>query len=51
MVSMVWRIQAEEKRTERETIIALSNRYTVDPSSDFQNEVKKLFQSSVLSFE
>ena len=37
--------------TGQETIIALSDRYTVDPSSDFQNKVKELFQSSLLSFE
>ncbi len=35
----------------RETIIALSDQYAVDPSQQFQNHVKHLFQSSVISLE
>ena len=36
---------------EGETIIALSDRYRVDPSSTFQQHVHTLFRSSVLSYE
>jgi DNA polymerase-3 subunit alpha len=36
---------------EGETIIALSDRYRVDPSSAFQQHVHTLFRSSVLSYE
>jgi len=35
----------------RETVIALSDEYTVDPSSNFHNHLKHLFQSSQLSLE
>jgi len=35
----------------RETVIALSEEYTVDPSPNFQNHLKHLFQSPQLSFE
>ena len=34
-----------------ETVIALSESYTVNPSMDFQNHLKNLFESSLLSFE
>jgi DNA polymerase-3 subunit alpha len=36
---------------DRETIIALSDQYTVDPSSVFQNAIRNLFESLVISFE
>jgi len=36
---------------DRETIIALSDEYTVDPSSGFQNAIRNLFESPVISFE
>jgi hypothetical protein len=36
---------------DRETIIALSDEYTVDPSSGFQNAIRTLFESPVISFE
>jgi DNA polymerase-3 subunit alpha len=36
---------------QRETIIALSDHYTVDPSQEFQNKVNRLFASPSLSFE
>jgi len=35
----------------RETIVALPDRYTVDPSVNFKNTVQNLFKSSRLSFE
>ena len=35
----------------RETVIALSDQYTVDPSQQFQNHIKHLFQSSIISLE
>ena len=35
----------------RETVIALSDHYTVDPSQNFQNHIRKLFKSSLISFE
>ncbi len=36
---------------DRETIIALSDQYTVDPSSGFRNAIRNLFGSRVISFE
>jgi len=36
---------------EGETVIALSDQYTVDPSPGFQNEMKNLFKSLWISFE
>ena len=39
----------DEKR--QETIIALSDHYTVDPSPKFQDHIKNLFNSPILSFE
>jgi len=36
---------------ERETIIALSDEYAVDPSPQFQNQIHMLFQPSRISFE
>jgi DNA polymerase-3 subunit alpha len=36
---------------DRETIIALSDQYTVDPSSGFQNAIRNLFESPVITFE
>ena len=36
---------------DRDTVIALSDQYTVDPSSSFQNAIQNLFRSSVISFE
>jgi DNA polymerase III subunit alpha len=39
----------DEKR--QETIIALSDHYTVDPSPKFQDHIKNLFNSPVLCFE
>ncbi len=35
----------------RETVIALSDDYTVDPSQNVQHHIKHLFKSSYLSFE
>ena len=35
----------------RETIVALPDRYTVDPSVNFRNTVQNLFKSSRISFE
>jgi len=35
----------------RETIVALPDRYTVDPSPNFKNTVQNLFKSSRISFE
>jgi DNA polymerase-3 subunit alpha len=35
----------------RETIVALPERYTVDPSPNFKNTVQNLFKSSRISFE
>jgi len=34
-----------------ETVMALSDDYTVDPSQKFQNQIKTLFESSLISFE
>jgi hypothetical protein len=34
-----------------ETIIALSDRYRVDPSASFQRHVQTLLKSSILSYE
>ena len=34
-----------------ETVIALSNRYTVDPTQEFQSKIMNLFKSPLLSFE
>ncbi len=36
---------------QRETVIALSDQFSVDPSQQFQNHLKHLFQSSVISME
>ena len=36
---------------QRETIIALSDQYRVDPSSSFQSQVKALFESLAMSLE
>jgi DNA polymerase-3 subunit alpha len=36
---------------QQETVIALSERYTVDPTQEFQNKIKNLFKSPLLSFE
>jgi DNA polymerase-3 subunit alpha len=36
---------------QRETVIALSEQFSVDPSQQFQNHLKHLFQSSVISME
>ena len=36
---------------QRETVIALSDQFSVDPSQQFKNHVKHLFQSSVISME
>jgi DNA polymerase-3 subunit alpha len=35
----------------QETLIALSDQYKVDPSPEFQNHVKNLFKSPLISFE
>lgn len=35
----------------RETILALSDDYRVDPSQNFQNHIKNLFKSPLVSFE
>jgi DNA polymerase-3 subunit alpha len=35
----------------RETVMALSDEYMVDPSQKFQNQIRTLFESSLLSFE
>jgi DNA polymerase-3 subunit alpha len=35
----------------RETVVALSDRYTVDPSQHFKNDIQQLFKSSPISFE
>ena len=35
----------------RETIVALSDRYTVNPSQNFKNQVQNLFKSPLISFE
>ena len=37
--------------SKRETIVALPDRYTVDPSVNFKNTVQNLFKSSRISFE
>ena len=36
---------------QKETVIALSDQFSVDPSQQFQNHLKHLFQSSVISME
>jgi len=36
---------------QKETLIALPDRYAVDPSEPFQSRVKTLFQSSLFSLE
>jgi DNA polymerase-3 subunit alpha len=36
---------------DRETVVALSDHYRVDPSQHFQNHIKNLFKSSLLSLE
>ena len=36
---------------QKETVIALPDRYAVDPSEHFQSRVKALFQSSLILFE
>lgn len=36
---------------ERETVVALSDQYRVDPSQKFQNDIKNLFKSPLISFE
>jgi DNA polymerase-3 subunit alpha len=38
-------------RSNQETIVALPDRYTVDPSAIFKNTVQDLFESSLISFE
>jgi hypothetical protein len=38
-------------REQQETVIVLSDQYTVDPSQNFQNNIKNLFNSSLISFE
>jgi DNA polymerase-3 subunit alpha len=38
-------------RKDRETVVALSDNYRVDPSQHFQNHIKNLFKSSLLSLE
>jgi DNA polymerase-3 subunit alpha len=35
----------------REIVVALSDRYTVDPSQDFRNRVQNAFKSALISFE
>jgi DNA polymerase-3 subunit alpha len=35
----------------REIVVALSDRYTVDPSQDFKNTVQTVFESARISFE
>jgi len=35
----------------REVVVALSDRYTVDPSQDFRNHVQNAFKSALISFE
>jgi DNA polymerase-3 subunit alpha len=35
----------------RETIVALSDRYRVDPSQNFNNTIQNLLKSSLISFE
>jgi hypothetical protein len=39
----------DEKK--RETVVALSDRYTVDPSQYFKDTIQNLFKSSFISFE
>jgi DNA polymerase-3 subunit alpha len=39
----------DEKK--RETVVALSDRYTVDPSQNFKDTIQNLFKSSFISFE
>jgi DNA polymerase-3 subunit alpha len=36
---------------EQETVIALSNQYTVDPTQEFQAKIRNLLKSPLLSFE
>jgi hypothetical protein len=38
-------------RNNRETVVALSDRYTVDPSQNFKNHIQNLFKPSLISFE
>jgi DNA polymerase-3 subunit alpha len=35
----------------RETVVALSDRYTVDPSQEFRNTVQNVLKSALISFE
>jgi DNA polymerase-3 subunit alpha len=35
----------------RETVVALPDQYTVDPSQQFKNDIQQLFKSSSISFE
>jgi len=35
----------------QETLIALSDQYKVDPNPEFQNHIKNLFKSLLISFE
>ena len=35
----------------RETVVALSDRFTVDPSQNFKTHIQNLFKSSLISFE
>jgi DNA polymerase-3 subunit alpha len=35
----------------REIVVALSDRYTVDPSQSFRNHIQNVFKSSHISFE
>ncbi len=35
----------------REIVVALSDRYTVDPTQDFRNHVQNVFKSALISFE
>ncbi len=35
----------------RETVVALSDRYTVDPSQNVKNHIQNIFKSSFISFE
>ncbi len=35
----------------RETVVALSDQYTVDPSENFKNSIQALFKTSLIIFE
>jgi DNA polymerase-3 subunit alpha len=35
----------------RETVVALSDQYTVDPSENFKNHIQNLFKTSLITFE